>query len=164
MASKKPEQPAQEAPKRGVGRPSVLSTERMQKMCDVLKIGGTKKMAAFEAGIGLTTFMTWMAKGEQAKSGQFWEFRQAVEAALQERNKRCLAQISLAGTNGSWQASAWLLERTMPEEYGRRAVDVSVGGREGAPPIPLEVTTVQKARDEVLDAMTKHFPAEGSGI
>lgn len=53
------------------------------------------------------------------------EFVAALRRAEAEVEAASLARIRRAGANGDWRADAWFLERRYPDEYGRRAVDVT---------------------------------------
>lgn len=92
----------------------------------LLKTGTPIKTACGAVGIHVSTFYYWMNKGENAKSGQYKEFYDEVEKAKAEFVARNVALIQKAAVDGTWQASAWLLERTHPDEFGKRDVAVNV--------------------------------------
>jgi hypothetical protein len=92
----------------------------------LLKTGTPVKTVCGAVGISNATFYDWMKRGEAAKSGQFKEFYDAVEQARAEFVARNVALIQKAAMDGTWQASAWLLERTHPEDFAKREVEVNV--------------------------------------
>jgi hypothetical protein len=47
-------------------------------------------------------------------------FFEADKKAIAEARIERLAHIELAGSDGTWTAAAWWLERRYPDEYGRR--------------------------------------------
>ena len=95
------------------GRPSKKTPETMQAIYDALISGGTLTDSAKAAGVGRKTVYDWMATDP--------EFAERVEDAKLERRKLYLQKIQAAAENGAWQAAAWILERTMPEEFSRNA-------------------------------------------
>jgi hypothetical protein len=69
------------------------------------------------AGLGYTTFLTWMAKGKKARRGQFREFRGAV----QEANSK--AQVKIVALWHQFMATDYracrdFLARRYPEKWG----------------------------------------------
>lgn len=64
--------------KRRVGRPSKLTPEVKKRLIDAIKAGNYYEPACRFAGIDYSTFRKWMQKGEQAKSGQYFEFFEEV--------------------------------------------------------------------------------------
>lgn len=101
-----------------MARPSKLTAEVERAICDALKAGATRRMAAEYAGVGESTMRTWCA----AKGARFRSFQAALKAAEAKGDVGALAVIRQAAQNGTWQAAAWLLERRHPAEYGRRQV------------------------------------------
>lgn len=51
------------------------------------------------------------------------EFPELVKKAQAFMRVNAIARIIAASTNGEWQASAWLLERSDPKNWGRRVVE-----------------------------------------
>ncbi|MGH8544065.1 MAG: hypothetical protein ACREX3_10650 [Gammaproteobacteria bacterium] len=85
-------------------------------------------MAAAFGGIGRSTLYDWLGRGARAEVDQevpmpeeeipFVEFFLAVQKALAEWELQQLEAIAEAGKK-DWRASAWLLERRFPDQYGR---------------------------------------------
>ena len=67
-----------------MGRPTKLTEEVQAAIVESIKRGCTFKAAALAAGIAEGTFFKWMKRGEQAKKGRFFEFRQAIKKAEAE--------------------------------------------------------------------------------
>ena len=128
-----------------VGRPSKLTNETVRKLSSGLKLGLSQKKAADFAGISETTFYRWQrefVKIDRACLGNperinnaddlnLWEFCQSLKKAKIEGELSHIANITEAANSGVWQASAWFLERSNPQDWGRN-------GRE------LEATTEGK--------------------
>ena len=87
---------------------------------DNITLGMPLKFAAEAAGISEVTFYNWMNRGESESKGQFYEFAEHVKACKAKAVQLHLKLITKAATDGSWQASAWILERRYPEEFGRK--------------------------------------------
>ena len=112
------------------GRPTALTDETTQRICDRLEIGSTKHAAAAKAGIGVSTFMAWQKRGrdEQQRRAdgergnpnetRFIDFLESIEVAELIAEDTLIAKINDAASE-HWQAAAWILERRHPEKYGR---------------------------------------------
>lgn len=105
-----------------VGRPLKINRDRTRKMSQSIKQGAYPEVAAESVGISTTTYYRWMEKGKSAKSGEYKEFWETIKKARAEFEVSHVDNIHRAAVSGpvSWQASAWLLERTNPERWGRR--------------------------------------------
>ena len=58
-------------------------------------------------------------------------FSEAVKKARAEAEGAHLRNIRRAADNGTWQASAWWLERSFPKKWGKRStLDLSDGNEE----------------------------------
>lgn len=111
-----------------MGRPTKLTPETEQTILKALELGATYEAAANAAGIAYNTFNEWMKEGEATKRGQKREFYEAVKKALGNRQARWLSFIEKAAQDGNWQAAAWKLERTEPENFGRQRLDIKHSG------------------------------------
>jgi len=92
------------------GRRTKLTPELQTRFCQGIRLGMTYRLACGYAGISETTFYRWLQEADQGHTAQ-WEFREAIKASEAEGAAHSLAIINKAGKEGSWQASAWLLER-----------------------------------------------------
>ncbi|MDA8116738.1 MAG: hypothetical protein M0000_04990, partial [Actinomycetota bacterium] len=95
----------------------------------------------------------WMKKGEAAQSGQFRDFFDAVKTAAAAREVRNAAIISKAA-NESWQAAAWMLERTAPERYAR-IEKRQLTGKDGG---PVELLTLDEYREKIAHLAARYRP------
>ena len=75
-----------------MGRPSKLTPEVQERICQAIRAGNYYEAACAYAGIGYSTFRVWMIKGEKAKSGKYREFLEAVTRAEHEAEVRMVAQ------------------------------------------------------------------------
>lgn len=125
----------------GTGRPSKLTPEVQEKICQLLKAGNTFRTACEVAGIGWSTGLEWRQRGENRHSSRegddaYAEFAGAVQKAEEEAAARNVALIQKAAANGTWQAAAWWLERKFPSEWARIDRHEHTGPRGG--PIQLQ--------------------------
>ena len=150
-----------------MARPSKLTPEVQENICNWLKLGYYQEDAAIMAGISASTYYEWMKKGEQERvaleSGEdmlslpdtslpasedeaqeieliypFLEFSEAVKKARAEAEGAHIRNIRKAADNGVWQASAWFLERSHPKKWGKRSqLDVIADNDE---PVQFEIS------------------------
>jgi hypothetical protein len=95
----------------------------------ILESGATVETAAGTVGIGRSTVHDWVARGEEvrgldpakltAAQKSYLDFSDAVTRARETVVTLALAGILEAG-KADWRAFAWFLERSRPDEYGRR--------------------------------------------
>ena len=150
-----------------MARPSKLTPEVQENICNWLKLGYYQEDAAIMAGISPSTYYEWMKKGESERvaleSGEdmlslpdtslpasedgtpevelafpFMEFSEAVKKARAEAEGAHIKNIRKAADNGVWQASAWFLERSHPKKWGKRSqLDVIAENDE---PVQFEIS------------------------
>ena len=115
--------------KRPSGRPTKLTPELQEKICNTLADGNYVAAICDYVGIAEKTFYEWMQRGERnAPSDQaagYPEFYQAVKKARSTAEIVSVARIRRAGADGQWQADAWFLERSNPKRWGRRNLELT---------------------------------------
>jgi hypothetical protein len=84
--------------------------ETVERICQFLKAGNTRKTSAIASGIGETTFYEWMNDKP--------EFSESIKRAEEEAVARNVAIINKAAQD-TWQAAAWWLERRRRDEFGK---------------------------------------------
>lgn len=118
------------------GRRTRLTAERIAQIAALVADGVPGESAALVCGVRRTAYYDWMAKGRReidrlAELGDpeaspapsmalFTDLTDAVQKAQAMFEMRELANIRRAAESGAWQASAWRLERRMPEKYGKQ--------------------------------------------
>ena len=78
-----------------IGRPSKLNEIVIATLEKAYSVGMTTKLSCEYAGLSTSTFFTWMQRGKYEEGTIYAN----------------LALIQKAAKEGTWQASAWLLER-----------------------------------------------------
>lgn len=117
-----------------MARPTKLTPDLQEKICQAIRAGNYLETAAAYAGISKKTLHEWMRRGRREtervekaegrarvrkKEAPFVEFLHSVEKALAEAEVRDVILIGKAA-EVNWQAAAWRLERKFPDRWGRR--------------------------------------------
>jgi len=96
------------------------NSDRVEIICDSLKLFKGRVQACKDAGIVYSTFLNWL----DAKP----EFLEAIKKAELEGMTKVkgamLIQI-ISHTHKHWQAAAWMLERLFPEEFSLKRLENS---------------------------------------
>lgn len=151
-------------PKRA-GRKSKLlaDPEIITKLVNALRAGNYMEHAADYAGVHVSTVYRWLEKGSielerraqgykaDRKLEQLCELCEAVKKARGEAVVRAMALIQNAASSGTWQASAWFLERTQPNFFGRRTEIVGEGG--GSVKVEVSVEALEAKLTQVMTHM-----------
>jgi transposase len=160
-----------------MARPTKLDDVRVAKILDLLERGNSRRTAALVAGISDATLKSWTKRGREARdlaaSGgkpkradlPFVDFLDRVEEAEEKAVARNVENVRVAAEAGTWQASAWWLERRRPDDFARR-VHVRHGGDDGAGPVRLSVEERQRlvgelaGKTEVVGAVSRALAAD----
>jgi hypothetical protein len=102
-----------------MARPTKLTEELTQEICENIELGLSYILSCKAAGISFETFNQWMKKGAIGEEKKYADFHNRVRAAEAICAKNCLERIREAANRGTWAASAWLLERRYPTDYGK---------------------------------------------
>ena len=133
------------------GRPRLLDEDKLERITSALRNGAYIEHAAQAAGIGVSTYHSWMDRGRTERDRRraglnpdenediFVEFLEAVERAQSEAAVDLLGEIANHARNGTWQAAAWILERKFPRQWGRMDRTEHTGPEGG--PVKLDVST-----------------------
>lgn len=137
------------APKRKPGRPPRADRAEIEtQVLAAIRVGLTFDKACLACGVPESTVRTWREDAE---------FSRRVKAAISERETIWLNAIRQS--ERGWQRYAWLLERTCPQDYGRKdSVKAEVTGSGGGP-IVIEVAE-NATEAEIAEAIRK---AEADG-
>jgi len=124
------------------GRTTKIDPELTKKICDALRGGNYRQVAAQWAGIANETFSRWMGKtGEPYES-----FQKAVLDAEQSAEVRAVALIMKAAADDPKHAQ-WWLERKFPTRWGRTDKHMHSGPNGG----PVAIVDVTQLSDEELE-------------
>ena len=138
------------------GRKTLLTPERHNAIVTMLEAGGYIEDACEAVGIQPRTYYNWLQRGRdeedrinaglkpEKNEEPFLQFFQAVRQAQAEGVISHLKNIDHHAKNGSWQASAWILERKQPRKWGRFDRTEHTGAEGG--PIQINVSTEELER------------------
>jgi hypothetical protein len=117
-------------------KPKLLNTNTRNIILDYISKGNYIKTACMAAGISEHTFYNWEERAEQYNPDngtgedylyfQFFQEVKRAEAQNIARNLQNIQSYADSGKQANWQASAWILERKYPAEFGKR-MELEVG-------------------------------------
>jgi len=125
--------------KRGRKAPK-LDDPKVKLLLQALSAGNYVEVSCAYAGLSVGAVYQWLDKGGKEKvrisnggepdpdKATYVELLEAIESARAKAVVANVAVIQQAARNGTWQAAAWWLERTNPQQFGRK-VQAEVTGR-----------------------------------
>jgi transposase-like protein len=104
-----------------VGRPSKLTDELEQKLCDALRAGNYLEVAARYAGVSRSSVHRWIAQAaEDTADPRLKQFAEAVRKAEADAEIHAVGVVRKAINQGDTHAAFGYLERRHPERWRRR--------------------------------------------
>jgi hypothetical protein len=106
------------------GRPrpqATMTPERVDRIVSAISAGNYLNVAIASAGVPQATFYDWWKRGAAGGApgdAEFRDMRERVERARAEGEVRNVAIVAAAARE-SWQAAAWMLERSYPDRWAR---------------------------------------------
>lgn len=103
----------------------------IEKLTQALRGGNDIETASHFAGTSVANVYRWLELGKieaekvamgqpvDKKNSSYLEFWEELRKARAEAIVRNVAYVQNAAKNGSWQAAAWWLERSVPESYAK---------------------------------------------
>lgn len=107
------------------GRPTKLDEDVQERVCEALRQGNFRSVAANYAGISQRTLREWMAAGRAEKEGPHRDFRRAVLEAEGEAERKAVALVMRAAESDPKHAEWWLTHRHAERWAENRKVKVS---------------------------------------
>ena len=124
------------------GRPTLLTSKLAAEFCQHIADGSPICTSANLVGVSDTAVRNWIRRGreEEGQGTKHAVFLAAFEKAQAESERFSVDVIRSAAGAGSWQASAWLLERSnntrdrwkRPTERKEVSISTDVDGSEVA--------------------------------
>jgi len=113
-----------ERPRLSVGNPPKYNKDVHKKIVAAVRRGRPYGLAGELAGLGKDTIWTWIehARHRATQYPQYVQLLNDMEQAKADYADYALAKIEEAADLDprQWTARAWILERTRPEEFGKR--------------------------------------------
>lgn len=102
-----------------MARPSKLTDEITQVMCNLISAGVPPYRAAILAGIHPDTYYNWRKKANKnpLHKNKWTEFFGEIEAA---KAKAIKTSLKIIQGSDDWRAHAWLLEKIDKEDFGKQ--------------------------------------------
>ena len=126
--------PAKPKVKPKTGRlPMLLDDTKREELLNLIGLGLPVNKAVAMVNIAESTFYNWMSRGmverdrlatipdskPKPEEQVYLEFLESLTRARAEAIAKKVAVVSSAASQGDWKASAWWLERQVPEDFGR---------------------------------------------
>lgn len=113
-----------------MARPTKLTQEVSDQICEALEIGATRTDAVLSSGVSYPTFLSWIERGRNAKRKNdiYLEFLKRVELSEAKARLKFTKTIYKAADEGDWRAAEAYLKRRDRTHWGD-VVDVLSGGK-----------------------------------
>ena len=122
-------------PKQGRGRPSMMTDQVRERLCEALREGNHLDVSCSYAGIGYSTFRGWLVAAQKSDADrELLDFLEAVTRAMHDFERFAVKSIK-DQMPSDWRAAIAMLERRLPQKWGRR--ERLEHGGQGGGPIPL---------------------------
>ena len=130
------------------GRKPILDAdpEKIKRLLNYLRVGMYVTQACDMVGVSRASYFSWINRAKKIEKSDdevapddeiYMEFLDSTKKARAEAEAYHLKNVRDAGET-SWQASAWWLERSHPDRWGRRERVEVVGKDEGPVVIKIE--------------------------
>lgn len=148
--------------KRG-GRPPKLTPEVQERICQALRAGNYRNVAARFAGVSVSALKEWYRDGKslsaKGRKGPHLDFYRAVNKAEADAEILVVGQLMKAAQHDS-RAMAFWLERKHPGRWGRTD-RLKVTGK-GDGPVELEVTNTTETARKLKEALLRKVANDGT--
>lgn len=114
-----------------MGRKGIIEMdpEKVKVFLKAVEDGMSNKMACALSGINDSSLYNWLKMAEDGNE-KYADFLDNYKNAKAKFVRKHVKNIEKASNNGSWQASAWMLERCCPEDYAAKSqIDANVDDR-----------------------------------
>ncbi len=128
-----------------MARPSKLTPDVQTRLVRALSAGNYYEAACSYAGITYMTFRRWIERGQEATSGPYREFCDAVTRAEAEAEIRTVAEWQKKVPE-DWKAARDFLARRYPDRWSSKERYEHAGPAGG--PIPITRIVVKMPRDD----------------
>jgi hypothetical protein len=119
-----------------VGRPSKLTPEVIERICEALRAGNFIEPSCEYAGVSHESYFKWMRRAnDDDASPLHLQFKESVTRARSTAEIRNVAMIQRAAQQPNhWTAAAWWLERVAPARWGKQQkITAEITGANGGP-------------------------------
>jgi hypothetical protein len=148
---------------RGRSPLALLTPEVAERLVALIRAGNFEKVAARAAGVAPRTLKLWLQRGRSDREADapYRELLERVERARAEGEAVHVARIAQAAQE-DWRASAWYLERSYPERWGRSSPrpveEVAPAAQSSVPAEQREVADLFAEVDELAAKRAQRPP------
>lgn len=136
------------------------SDEVLTEFLTLLKQGHYVKTACDYTGLKEGQVYAWMREANREDAREWVQnFAQSVKNARAYAQAAALQVVTRAANNGTWQAAAWFLERSNPQQWAlrtRHEIDLHVETEEPVPP--------RKRLGQVLEVLGQELAQENAVV
>lgn len=93
-----------------------LTKSDVKEILRLIQTGASNKDVCYVIGVAESTFYRWL---KEPKTENQRELCKSIKKAEVSRKLWHINQINRAAEEGTWQASAWYLERRYPQEFAK---------------------------------------------
>jgi transposase len=117
---------------------SEIDPTKVEQVISAIRSGSDLETACAFAEVSAALMFRWLEFGRRESDriaigekpdkaeAKFLDLWNALKKARAEAVVRNVAFIQKAAQDGSWQAAAWWLERTVPEQFGKQTAKPAV--------------------------------------
>ena len=106
-----------------IGRPLTLTPELCGLICQAIRDGNYREVAAKWAGVPVRTYLRWCARGKKEESGPYHDLWHAILEAEADAEIKMVDAVMKAAASDPRHAQ-WWLERKFPERWGPNSRDI----------------------------------------
>ena len=136
------------------GKPSIISKEIIDKVCQEISRGVPIEYSCLIAGISKSTYYKWLNKGKKEDDDSDSLYKYFENKTNEARALAVASRIEQIRVDNSWQSSAWWLERMAHEHFGKKqTIDANVDAKVKSEDISklFDNAKVSKILDEEKD-------------
>jgi hypothetical protein len=105
------------------GRPTVLTPEIQDLLCQAIRDGNYREVAAEWVGVSTRTLSRWMTDGKRKPDTVYGRFRRAVLEAERCAEMKMVEAVMRAAASDPKHAQ-WWLERKFPERWAANRIEL----------------------------------------
>ena len=135
-----------------MGRHTKLTLELQEIILKHIEAGNYAKDACHAVGISEKTYYEWLKRGEESQrsTNRFGKFSKSIKEAHAKAIIRNVTVVNKAAKDGDWKAAMTWLERTNPQDWGKKEYLSQDINMKSLPPaeIIFEVVDAKTSKDK----------------
>jgi hypothetical protein len=102
---------------RKTGRPSILTAELQERICNIIRQGNPAYDAALSCGVSVSAYKVWIQRGKNGEE-PFAAFLAATQSAIAEARTKLRGELLVAARADpkNWKAAEAVLQRLEPQK------------------------------------------------